>query len=509
MDTVPSAAAAHHASPEVSRHPRRDRLLALFFGIAIAFPLVAMLLGPGVLALRSENRNATPWPSLSLDPSFPSTFEKAFADRFGGRAPLVGVHHLVLASVFHTSPVPQVVLGKGQWLFLSNADAKAWTVTGADASSALRTQAIVTGIEQRISAAAREGIEYALVVVPDKQTLYAQFLPFPPPAARSRLDDVLAHLSAEARLHVLDLRAPLREAMQSDEVYYRTDTHWNVLGAWVGYVEIGRHLGIFGPASTPARPKRWATEMATGDLGYMLGLPLLFREPVPELQFGPCGYGRPGTDADWQTDEQTMRCPDGLRRSAILYHDSMGMPLRSLVPSLFVESRWTRRSAWNPATDFAFRPQFVIDEVVERNLESLADAWFLEGPDVVVERLPATRLWLQNPPYGRGAKPSADASCRAVAADVAAGSPGMLHVSGSTTGRVPAGDAPESWLLLDGRNTYRLRVLLRLDPNDEARSSFDVEAQLAEVRPGAYELSLVTYREGEWARCELGRRVQI
>ena len=57
--------------------------------------------------------------------TFPGEFERAFADRFGGRDALVLLHHRALVGVFGVSPAPNVMIGRDGWLYFLGEDGQA------------------------------------------------------------------------------------------------------------------------------------------------------------------------------------------------------------------------------------------------------------------------------------------------------------------------------------------------------------------------------------------------
>ena len=54
----------------------------------------------------------------------------------------------------------------------------------------------------------------------------------------SRLDQLVAHLKAHSNLTIVDLREAHLDEKSRHQVFYRTDTHWNNRGAYVGYTQI-------------------------------------------------------------------------------------------------------------------------------------------------------------------------------------------------------------------------------------------------------------------------------
>ena len=76
---------------------------------------------------------------------------------------------------------------------------------------------------------------YRIMIAPNKGTIYPEFLPdWAKPAISSPTDALINSISDTI---YVDLRAPLLEAKKAYDaiLYCQTDTHWNSLGAMVGF----------------------------------------------------------------------------------------------------------------------------------------------------------------------------------------------------------------------------------------------------------------------------------
>jgi hypothetical protein len=159
---------------------------------------------------------------------------------------LVSGYNQVCWALF-SQPSRSVVRGRDGWFFY-DADAAddGWGMSDyqgqAQPSSALiedwRQEAIA-----RHSAFSSLGIEYLLILAPDKQVIYPEYLPsYLPvhPSARMRIDAFVDGVGDAFSPPVADLRASLLAAKghEAEPLYLRTDTHWNPLGAWHGYAAL-------------------------------------------------------------------------------------------------------------------------------------------------------------------------------------------------------------------------------------------------------------------------------
>src|SRR5207237_584545 len=143
-------------------------------------------------------------------------------------------------------------------------------------------------LERRRQFLAARGIAYVVTVAPDKATIYPEHLPawmqrLPGPTP---LDRATTLLHRDPALRFVDLRPLLIAAKRDRQVYYRTDSHWNYLGAIVAsdalLGEVQRALGTarlprIAPPDVP--PYEDGVDRYRGDLARMLGVTTRYDEP--------------------------------------------------------------------------------------------------------------------------------------------------------------------------------------------------------------------------------------
>ena len=172
------------------------------------------------------------------------------------------------------SPSEEVIVGKQGWLYLANS-LRAYR--GVKKLSAKQTEEWVTVLKAKKEWLASRNIRYLLVVAPNKEEIYPEYLPssIRPTSKEQFLDSILARLGAESGVEVLDLREPMRRGKALGPVYDRTDTHWSELGMFLGSNEIVSRLHQWFPALQPA-PLAGRTlafqDGPGGDLTGMIGL---------------------------------------------------------------------------------------------------------------------------------------------------------------------------------------------------------------------------------------------
>jgi len=150
--------------PALATHPWRDRIVTALFALAVALPGLALVATWSRTTTRFENRPTAPWPAWSTAATkprdFTAAFERAFADRFGGRDALIRLHHGVKAVAFGVSPVPNVMLGREGWLYFLGEDGKSLDrhFRGSEPFTDLEVDALVTELGRRRDFLAARGI---------------------------------------------------------------------------------------------------------------------------------------------------------------------------------------------------------------------------------------------------------------------------------------------------------------------------------------------------------------
>ena len=517
----------------------RDRLLAALFVLALAAPGLALIATSDRTTMEFENRAAAPWPSsprLLAASEFTGGFERAFADRFGARDFLVRLHHIALAVIFRTSPVANVLIGRDGWLYFKGDDGRAFDrdFRRSLPPSAPEIAAIADGITRRIQFLSALGIDYLLVVVPDKYTIHPEHVPLAlqPLSDRSPFDGVLAMLPAHALPHVLDLRPALLAAKKDRQLYLSTDTHWNANGVWIGYQQILAALrkDPDGRSAQPLPPERIDGEVS-GDLAKMIGVTSHFSSPRISLVREPgnrtCAVSDTGALPVFGAPAQTLYCPSAPFGTTAIFNDSMAFPLVALLADEFRESHWTRARAWNLRELAAWSPAIVIDEVVERHLPSIADVSFLpstQASNVAVSSGP--RNWSHGRPPGAPEIARQTLSC---ALDQVNATPvsGLFELRARDpfamegwAANTQSGSVPQSaWLVLE-RGDAVLHVPVQLGrPRPDvaaatgkpalATAGYRVVASSDDVPAGTYSVSMVWSDKDGWMTCDLRRKLNM
>lgn len=390
------------ATPSRSGLPAwHDRLLVAAFAASLAAPHLAALGGwCRPFDSQVEKRMPAEFPTLAWTGSgwvsrprtkelllFPAGLEDWLLDRTGlrqeaiaavGRARLAGWlpgETLAFAppARLRSNPVEHLpVRGLDGWCFYVSGNQVA-ELAGRGAFPAGRLASTWQRFEERRAWLAKHGIAYVVVVAPNKETIYPEYLPAWAGAATgpTPLDQFIDHAVRRGRPQVLDLRPELRAAKAAGRTYFVTDTHWTSFGALVGCRAVLRECARHCPGLEPPPLESYARRsdvLVGGDLVRMLGV----HEVAEQIEV----FERPDVEP---------AAPSGAER-IFLIGDSFGTSLQRHLRGSCVVAGTAPHDEFPAERILEARPRVVIHEFVERRLAEMDR----ENPQVVVREAGVT-----------------------------------------------------------------------------------------------------------------------
>lgn len=370
---------------------RLDQLLVLLFAFGLAFPtLVSLGRSPQDKRLK-EGRVLSSFPEWKDDANiwreYRQQWETYYGDHFGFRASLIAFDLWIKSSLFAETG-PNVLAGSGGWFYLSR-DCAVDTVNdclGLTKIPQRRLKGLQRRLQERRDWLAAHGIMYLYVIAPNKETIYPEFLPgWLHPAATTKIDQFVNQMRLHSTVPVLDLRPALRQARLDHWVYYQTDSHWNLWGAFVAGETIIASQSKRMPGLTPLDPGAFTIQPAPGldgDLVRMAGElgvkeannPVFIPGPsLPGLEFSSSGTNAVGWPQIWRipvAENQEITTIKNRQRTGrvVIFGDSYAVKLQPFLGYHF-GTVILSRAPFTQDEVLRTQPVLVIDEVVERLLQ--------------------------------------------------------------------------------------------------------------------------------------------
>lgn len=251
----------------------------LTFCLFILFLVSYILLRPfsaSFATAEGENRDLAERPAFSLSAyeEFSSAYEAYFNDYIPFRVQLNSLFADIKLTIFSTSPSSSVLLGDDNWLFYdsqyaNDGDTMADYV-GEKRYSEDELQAIAEHLNSMNNYCAEYDVPMIFLVCPNKSLIYSEYMPnsYIRHSTFNQTEQLMDYLQENVDIPSLYLRDELLKYKDKYQLYYKTDTHWNLIGGYLGAKEC---LSLVGIEVDDIDEKYIETSMFKGDLYNMLG----------------------------------------------------------------------------------------------------------------------------------------------------------------------------------------------------------------------------------------------
>lgn len=254
--------------------------------------------------------------------------------------------------------INNVVIGKQGWFYIDD-NSSMLNYQGRLTYSDNELSSIKNTIESQQEWLSKRGIPLLIVVVPNKETIYPEFMPDNIKKVKelTRLDQLVDYLGKHSKTEILDLRDVLQKNKGNYQLYYKDDSHWTGYGAYLGYVEILKKMSLYFPevAPLPLSDFSVTSTPSKSQLSALIGLSDRYPEQCLEFSYSGEAEGR----------YQLYKIP-----SVMIYHDSFFEYLRPFISNHYDKAIEYPVAAFPYPFDQAaietLKPDIVMYIIVER-----------------------------------------------------------------------------------------------------------------------------------------------
>ncbi|MFK5970230.1 MAG: hypothetical protein QM487_08960 [Candidatus Marithrix sp.] len=359
-------------------------IIILLFGASIFIPFFVGILETDTEISKIEKRKLVQLPKIPKTMEeinkFPQLFDKYYADHFGLRYLFTEYYKLVKYHI-NDSPSKDVTIGKNGWLFLGSKtgynryDDPIGDVRNVNLFSQSELKQFAEHMKKLNSWLNKKGIKYMFVIAPNKHTIYFDQLPnyITKVNEKSATDQLIEYLNKYTNILIVDLRKPLLKEKDKQQIYFKTDTHWNHYAVNIAQYEIMLEIAKTFPDKIKPELQKLKVRMRKGgDLSNFIGINNL-QEPSPYPVFKPtCHLTKHPKQAN-EIITHTFMCKNQ-KLNAIIFRDSFFEALQPYFVRKFKRSTYI----WGKLDYTSLKkyieleqPDIVIEEIVERNLPYL------------------------------------------------------------------------------------------------------------------------------------------
>ena len=280
--------------------------------------------------------------------------------RFSFRQELITLNSQVITTVFGTSPVYDVIYGKGGWLYYKS------TVNDYRGTNILEDSDIEEIADKLLEfqeECTKNGAKFLFVLVPNKSSVYPEYMPdsgkaYSEKGNRTALFDAMKNRGVS----YIDLKKAFDS--EAEILYHKTDSHWNNLGAAIAADEILTALGH--EAEDFAGGNYVRVNDFEGDLHRMLYPKSDEKdENIKFSRENTYSYDAPIRGADSMIIKTTC---EGKSDNLLVFRDSFGNALYPFLAESFGKSVFLRKTPYTVDLAVENEADTVIIVMAERNL---------------------------------------------------------------------------------------------------------------------------------------------
>jgi alginate O-acetyltransferase complex protein AlgJ len=331
---------------------------------------VLMLIAPNAVLLINIKTGTAPKLNVNENNSL-KEFKDYYTENFGFKTSLANSYLNLKTSTLNEVALPdRVVIGRNNWFFLGNYynntlnDALGWsTIKDYQVNNILNK---LNNINDYLSS---KNIAFYVVVAPNKNNIYNENLPFHTKKGSTVLQQFKSNLKNSKDLKFIDLSESLKRKKSINNLYIKSDTHWNELGAYYGYSEIIAEIkkDIDVPL-VPLSAYEVVDTFQQFDLTNMINYKFIdIKIELEKIEPTKAKSIRP--------DKNIYRHYINPEKDKVLvlHRDSFANALTQFFNESFGESYYLKNYKLNKELIEKVKPDLVIFEIVERNLINWAN----------------------------------------------------------------------------------------------------------------------------------------
>lgn len=295
-------------------------------------------------------------------------FKNHYEENFGLKSTMIKGYIDFKINILNENPIQnRVTKGRDGWYFLGN---HYNNLINDHFGNAPFTDDELYSITNHISEIntylKSKNIKFYLVVPPNKSSIYNDKLPYQLTKSATRLDVLKAHLKKEINFEIIDLKSDLLLKKDEEQLYYKTNTHWNDYGAYLGYQSVIKTLNHdFNISKSPISNYDYEEGFKEGDITAMIKNNTL--EKTQYLIKKDTSNISTIVNTYQHLHFKNLNQPLKL----LMYRDSFANNWISYFNDSFGETIYLRHYILDKSFIEKEQPDIVIFEIVERNLNVL------------------------------------------------------------------------------------------------------------------------------------------
>lgn len=246
----------------------------------------------------------------------------------------------------------QVLLGKEDWLFYKSTEDgdPISDYQGINHYDEATMQAVADKLTNERNQFANYGIDFYILSIPNKSSVYPEYMPdtIERKDTTSKTDLLMKYLEENTDLNVVDAKPTLVKAKKKKPVYYKSDTHFNQIGAFVTVQALKDKIDGKTDSLKDVKFDKVMNNYS-GDLACLCDMQDTFND-----------------DIQYQLDAATVNTKIKSNKRVLVIGDSFSEVMQSIMSQYFAEVKTVNIWSFEPSLLDEYKPDIVVWEHAER-----------------------------------------------------------------------------------------------------------------------------------------------
>lgn len=246
----------------------------------------------------------------------------------------------------------QVLLGKEDWLFYKSTEDgdPISDYQGINHYDEATMQAVADKLTNERNQFANYGIDFYILSIPNKSSVYPEYMPdtIERKDTTSRTDLLMKYLEENTDLNVVDAKPILEKAKKKKQVYYKSDTHFHQIGAFVTVQALKDKIDGKTDSLKDVKFDKVMNNYS-GDLACLCDMQDTFND-----------------DIQYQLDAATVNTKIKSNKRILVIGDSFSEVMQSIMSQYFAEVKTVNIWSFEPSLLDEYKPDIVVWEHAER-----------------------------------------------------------------------------------------------------------------------------------------------
>ena len=354
-------------------------LPAVLMLVMVFYPFAANLFYTNTAIMDNRPLNEKP---TEFTRNFAKEFEAYYNDTFAGRKKIISKYVKLQRSL--NIDTGQYFYGQDGWIFYDSIKANNGN-TLVDYYAEVYFDdddlaKMVEGINMAYDFYAKRGIKYVIFVAPNKENIYSEFMPERMQRIRksdiSRMDKAVEYLKKHVKAEIVNAKPVILAAKEKVEqnLYFKKDTHWNNIGAYVGFDALAS--GLVGLGVKVSVPDLRDMNIAKGKLRDM-DMEVGAREFSYQVDYLPDISVNCQANSKIESVKECVASNKKYPQRILMWSDSFAealMPYANMTFSYaFYAAAGLKKLSEIEAVVDETKPDIVVDELVERYFQRFAN----------------------------------------------------------------------------------------------------------------------------------------